>query len=177
MSRLVIKSAKLGESFTMNVTQFRSPMSAEIQSAQTRRMLNHFPIRAGQPDIQFTVQFASQQDKSAFESFVRRSHLAALYFDEAHITLNWPERNIKNWIGYFNGYQVNVRRFEVASVATFGISVVSGLVSKLATGSTVGTPFASVLGEQIRSLMNGRGEDDILTPPQARPAPGSGRTV
>ncbi|QDF18840.1 hypothetical protein SEA_SCENTAE_121 [Gordonia phage SCentae] len=176
MSRLTIKSSKLGESFTMNVTQFRSPMSAEIQSAQVRRQLHHFPIRAGQPDIQFTVVYASQEEKTAFESFVRRSHLAALYYDDAHLTLNWPERNINNWTAYFNGYQVNTRRFEVASTTTFGMSIISGLVSSMTAGSTAITPFSSVLGDQIRSLMNGRGQDDILSPPQ-RGSGGAGRTA
>ena len=64
--------------FTLNVLQFRSPMSAAINSVQTRTMLQHFPIRCGQPDIEFTVQFARRQEKTVFQAFVREHQVKAL---------------------------------------------------------------------------------------------------
>ena len=70
MSQLVIKAHR-GRQFKLNVTQFRSPMSASINSVQTRSMMQHFPIRCGQPDINFTVRFRNNSARHEFQAFVR----------------------------------------------------------------------------------------------------------
>lgn len=155
MSRLIIRGHS-GAEFKLVVTQFRSPMSATINSVQTRRMAQHFPIRAGQPDIQFTAQFTSQDEKHLFQNFVRDHQLNSLddkYTDSAvsggAVTLSWPERSIVNWTGYIVDVPVQEVRFDYAPKLTFGVMLVSGLMSKRTFGSSLGASADSIFGSLI----------------------------
>lgn len=151
MSKLYLSSHD-GYGFALNVTQFRSPMSASITTAQTKTMLQHFPIRCGQPDIQFTVMFRGQQEKHDFQSFVREHQVSALTETDTHVrdvNLLWPERNIMNWTGYISTYKVDERRYLTAQSVTFGVDLVNSLLSTRTTISSRGTPWQRVAGPQI----------------------------
>lgn len=144
----------------MNVTQFRSPMNASINSVQTKTMLKHFPIRAGQPDINFTVQYNSMDDKHNFEGFVRQHQVSAQNRGlDAAVTLWWPERNIENWTGFIVQYTVNEKRFEVAPRATFGVSLVKSMMSDRTTLASRGIDVAKIFGIQIPQY---RGYNDLM---------------
>lgn len=147
----------------MNVTQFRSPMNAAINSVQTRTMLQHFPIRCGQPDINFTVQYISMNDKHSFEAFVREHQVYVQSHKDPEITLWWPERNIENWTGYITSYTVTERRFETAPSATFGVSLVKSMMSEKTNLSSRAADITSILGEQIPAWLGSR--DLILVRP------------
>jgi len=152
MSQLFL-TGQNGYEFALNVTQFRSPMSSSINSVQTRTMLQHFPIRCGQPDIQFTVQFRSQNDKHKFQNFVREHMVKALDVSDTvanDVNLFWPERNIENWTGYITNYKVVERRFEYAPIVTFGVDLISSLMSEKTTVSSYGSPIENLYGQQIR---------------------------
>lgn len=165
MSRLVIKG-HFGERFEMNVLQFRSPMNAEITSVQTRQKMDHHPIRCGQPDVQFTVKFISQNDKDIFERFVRRHQIQAQENRERWLKLNWPERGMDNWTGYINEYQVSVRRFDPAPEVTFGVSLVDSMMSRWTDVSSWATPFVeSMLNFQPLFNVWKLVEDGIIAPP------------
>lgn len=165
MSQLRIYDGTSRE-FKLNVTQFRSPMSASINSAQTKTMLQHFPIRSGQPDINFTVQYESLDAKHSFESFVRKHQQEADRMsntDPKSVTLWWPERNIENWTGYIVAYTVIERRFETAARATFGVSLIDSMMSERTTLASRSVDVWKILGLQIPRY---RGYDDtILIPP------------
>lgn len=151
MSQLLLTSHD-GYQFALNVTQFRSPMSSGINSVQTHTMLQHFPIRAGQPDIQFTVLFRGQDEKHEFQNFVRQHQQQALTETPANIrdvNLLWPERNIMNWTGYITSFRVDERRFVTAQSVTFGVDLVNSLLSARTTVSSTGTPYQNVFGPQI----------------------------
>lgn len=152
MSHLILKGHD-GALFKLNVTQFRSPMSASITSAQTRKMLHHFPIRAGQPDIQFTAQFRSIDDKHKFQDFVREhqtnTHNVNYNTREGMVTLLWPERNIDNWTGYITSMPVREARFDYAPKVTFGVSLVDSMLSKRTVDYSRGNSFDFVKGPQI----------------------------
>ena len=155
MSRLIVRGHD-GREFKLVITQFSSPMSASINSAQTRKMVNHFPIRAGQPDIQFTTQFTSQDDKHKFQDFVRDHQLYALegrYSDSATsksaVTLMWPERDIKSWTGYIVNVPVEEVRFDYAPKLTFGVMLVDSLMSTRTFDASVGASFDSIFGIEI----------------------------
>jgi hypothetical protein len=174
MSRLILKGTN-GTQFTLNVVQFRSPMAAQITSAQTKTMLQHFPIRAGQPDIEFTVQFASYDDKHIFQNWVRRHQVAGQSDPNGEVLLWWPERNIENWSGWITTFQVAERRFEYAPRVTFGVSLVESLMSAKTIISSVAAPFSAVYGPQISPVdpvnqMLASPIDNLLRPPQ-QPAP------
>lgn len=152
MSQMILKGHN-GARFNLNVTQFRSPMSASITSAQTRKMAHHFPIRAGQPDIQFTVQFRSIDDHHKFRDFVRDHQLNTQNVDystrDGMVTLMWPERDIVNWTGYITTMPGREARFEYAPIVTFGVSLVDSLLSERTLDFSRGNSFWSVAGPQI----------------------------
>ncbi len=153
MSQMLLKGHG-GARFKLSVTQFRSPMSASINSVQVRSMMHHFPIRAGQPDIQFTVQFASQDDKHEFQDFVRdhqRNTQKASYTGngDGTVTLFWPERNIENWTGYITTMPVSESRFIYAPKVTFGVALVDSLLSERTVDFSRGNSFWTVAGSQI----------------------------
>lgn len=155
MSRLIVRGHN-GREFKLVITQFRSPMSASINSVQTRRKMDHFPIRAGQPDIQFTAQFTSQDDKHKFHDFVRDHQLNALddrYTDSATssgaVTLMWPERDIRSWTGYITEVPVQEVRFDYAPKLTFGVALVSSLLSRQTFGVSLGSSPDSIFGVEL----------------------------
>lgn len=155
MSKLILRGHS-GAEFKLSVTQFRSPMSATINTVQTRRMAHHFPIRAGQPDVQFTVQFPSQDEKHRFQNFVRDHQLNALddkYTSSATssgaVTLLWPERNMDSWTGYIVSVPVQEVRFDYAPKLTFGVMLVNSLMSEQTFGSSLGSSFDNIFGIQI----------------------------
>jgi hypothetical protein len=160
VSHLYIYDYKSRE-FKMNVTQFRSPMNASITSAQTAKMMHHFPIRCGQPDINFTVQYKSLEDKHEFESWVREHQQKSRMEKNSELTLWWPERNIDNWTGYITSYTVNEKRFEVAPSATFGVMLVDSMMSEKTTlGSRGFGDIMKIIGDLIAPYRGYR--DDIL---------------
>ena len=155
VSKLILTGHN-GARFELTVTQFRSPMSASINTVQTRTMAHHFPIRAGQPDIQFTVQFRSIDDHHKFRDFVhehQKNTLTAQYassgFDDGTVNLMWPERDILNWTGYIFNMPVREARFDYAPKVTFGVALVNSKMSERTWQSSIGNAFGFVLGPQI----------------------------
>lgn len=171
MSQLVVNGHR-GSQFKLNVTQFRSPLAATINSVQTKTMLQHFPIRAGQPDIQFTVQFASMDDKHEWQDFVRDHQRNAQSDANGMITLSWPERNIDNWTGYITSLPVREEWSVFAPRMTFGVMLVDSLVSQRTRMSSSGSGASSLFGIQIPSLLSpwiAWQEDALLRPPTGSP--------
>lgn len=169
MSQLIVMNH--GRKFKLNVTQFRSPMSASINTVQTKTMLQHFPIRAGQPDINFTVRFNSQNSKHEFQNFVRDHQVSTRTEDgdlASAVTLWWPERNIENWTGYIVEFRVVERGFkEPAPSVTFGVALVDSLMSERTRMSSFGSFWTSIWGPQIPPYQ-GPGpllNDNLIRPP------------
>jgi len=159
LSKLIIKGHD-GNRFELNVVQFRSPMSARITTAQTRNMAHHFPIRAGQPDIQFTVVFRSISDHHDFRDFVRdhqRNALNDKYSSASvsggKITLLWPERDIINWTGYIVSMPVTEARFSYAPRVTFGVALMDSLMSERTFNASLGNDFWTVVGQEIAAYI------------------------
>ena len=74
MSQLRVATNTFGN-YQMNVLSFTSPISGSINGVQTKKMKQWYPIKANQPEIQFNVQFTSEQDYETFQTFVRDSQL------------------------------------------------------------------------------------------------------
>lgn len=172
MSQMVVKGHR-GRQFKLNVTQFRSPMSAAINSVQTRKMLHHFPIRAGQPDINFTVKFRSQEAKKEFQDFVRDHQTNAQSESgdlDTAVVLWWPERNIENWSGFITEYRVVERGYkDPAPSVTFGVTLIDSLMSEHTTLSSFAARWTSILGPQIGPYKGLPGSalniENLLRPP------------
>lgn len=183
VSKLILTGHN-GARFELTVTQFRSPMSASINSVQTRTMAHHFPIRAGQPDMQFTVQFNSIDAHHKFRDFVRehqkntqKAQYASTGLDDGTVKLLWPERDIVNWTGYIFNMPVREVRFEYAPRVTFGVALVDSLMSERTWESSIGNGFGFVLGPQIPSYVFYDPETDWMQPPTTpssqQPDPGA----
>lgn len=164
MSQLKITSYD-GKIFNLNVTQFRSTMSAQINSVQLSARMDHFPIRCGQPDINFSVQFPSLDEKNKFESWVRNHQLTAGTANNSEAKLFWAERNIINWSGYVTTYRVANQRFNYAPSVTFGVSLVDSLMSTKTTLMSLGADVSAILGVQIPAYTGS--PDTILITPTA----------
>lgn len=183
MSKLILTGHN-GARFELTVTQFRSPMSASINTVQTRTMAHHFPIRAGQPDMQFTVQFNSIEAHHRFRDFVRehqknthKAQYASSGFDDGTVKLMWPERDILNWTGYIFNMPVREVRFDYAPRVTFGVALVNSLMSERTWESSLGSTVFSIFGPQIPAYVFYDPETDFMVPPtppaSQEPDPGS----
>lgn len=177
MSKLIL-TGHLGARFELTVTQFRSPMSASISTVQTRTMSHHFPIRAGQPDIEFTVQFNSIDAHHAFRDFVhehqkntQKAQYSSTGFDDGTVTLMWPERDIYNWTGYIVNMPVREARFDYAPRVTFGVALINSPMSDRTWGASIGNDFNFILGPQIPAYVPYDPEAEMLqspTPPSSQ---------
>lgn len=171
MSQLILRGHR-GAEFKLNVTQFRSTMSASISTVQVRKMSHHFPIRAGQPDIQFTVQFRSIDDHHAFRDFVRSHQRNAQIADHSPsrldssgmVTLFWPERGIANWRGYITSLPGREARFEYAPRLTFGVMLVDSMLSSRTYQLSSGSDFMTIVGQTIGPYL-GLSWDNAIQPP------------
>ncbi|WNT44730.1 hypothetical protein SEA_YASSIFIED_132 [Mycobacterium phage Yassified] len=166
MSKLLVRGHGKFE-FELNVSQFRSPLTASIAPAQTRSMMQYFPIRAGQPDINFTVQFRSNDEKHEFSNFVRDHQLFAQEHGyDGRVTLWWPERDIVNWTGFITDFQV-VEKWDVfAPTVTFGVALIDSLLSEFSKLSSFGAHWKSIWGPQIPAY---QGSDSMAPENQLRP--------
>lgn len=172
MSQMIVRGHD-GDEFKLNVTQFRSLMAAGINSVQTRKMMQHFPIRAGQPDIQFTVQFPSIDAKHEFQDFVREHQRNALddkysssQASSGAIKLLWPERDIMNWTGYIVSMPIREVRFDYAPKVTFGVALVDSMLSERTFQGSLGNSFWNIVGTEISAYIPDPADvDSVIQPP------------
>lgn len=157
MSQLQINTNTFG-SYKMNVLSFTSPIFGSISGVQTKKMKQWYPIKANQPEIQFNVQFTSEQDYETFQKFVRDSQQWSLAAPSPMVYLNWPERNINNWSGMIVGFMAGGMRGNYAPRASFTVSLFTSFVSKYTEMSSVGAvlekamPFLTQGGLSLASL-------------------------
>lgn len=151
MSQLIMIGQD-GSEHKLNVTQFESVMSAQIDSVQTASILQHFPIRCGQPDIQFTVQFRGRAEHIAFQDFVlKHQRTSRVREGDGCVTLWWPQRNIENWTGFITEWRAVHRKGVYAPKVTFGVSLMDSLMSEKTTISSFASNWRSIWGPQVSS--------------------------
>lgn len=163
MSQMRVTASTAG-TFYLNVIAFTSPVYQTIAGVQTKTMAHYFPIKTNQPEIKFTVQFASEGDYELFQDYVRKAQVNALFDSkQPWVTLWWPERNIENWTGFIKEFEAGAQRFSPAPQAAFTVELVESMVSKKATLASFGANFWTLIGST--------GEipwvDKILKPPAA----------
>jgi hypothetical protein len=108
MSQLTIGS--VNQTYALNVVNFQSPLYESMQSAQTKTMAVHFPIKMSQPSLQLELQFSSELEYENFQRFVRNHQQQAIANGQL-ITLVWPQRGINNWTGVIKHFEAGGRRF------------------------------------------------------------------
>lgn len=125
----------------MNVTNFQAGLYAQIDSAQVKLMMHHYPIKVTQPDITFNVIFSSEKQFESFQRFIRAVQQQALATVPAQLlSFMWPERNINNFTGVIKKFVAGGQRFNPAPQASFTVDLVDSFVSartELATHNLV----------------------------------------
>ena len=160
MSQLQIITNTFGN-FRMNVTSFSSPIFGSIGGAQTKKVMQWYPIKANQPEIQFDVQFLSELDYERFWKFVRDSQALSLNIGggmgnpaNEMVRLNWPERNINNWSGLITEFEAGGRRANPTPQAQFTVFLFDSFVSRYTEISTISANFYDSFGFILQGFRN-----------------------
>jgi hypothetical protein len=154
MSKLVLRSRGIGQSWELNCLQFSAPIMATIGSQQTRTMMRHFPIKVNQPQADFLVQFSSEREYERFQDFIRRTHIEAQTNDRnPGVSLWWPERGIKNWTGVIKSFKAGGMRRNYSPRANFTVDLIDSSVALRSFISSIATDWMTIAGKGSPSGM------------------------
>lgn len=146
MSKLQLSNTNWG-SRNLNVIAFSSPVTGMIPSAQTRKLVHHFPIKALQPELEIEVIFRNEREYEDFQVWVRNVQIdAQTNLASPGVTINWPQRSIYNWTGLIRGIQAGGQRRNYTPRAKFAIDLVDSMVSSRTTLSSIGSAFEEIFG-------------------------------
>jgi len=185
MSLMKVSCEQVG-SLNLKVEGFRTPLTGNITSAQTKTMLQHFPIKSTQQSFQFDVITSSWAEMKALQDFVRGHQIKAMAGTTQHpeVLLWWPERGINNWSGFIEKMPAGDKRFNIAPRCTVDMFLVDSLLSEKTYGSSLASDFKSMFGNNIGAGAGNEGwwgssPADGITPPTNNPAinniiPGTG---
>lgn len=132
--------------WTLNVISYQSPIYGQINSAQTKTMAVHFPIKMAQPDLQVTVQFKTQGEFQGFQQFVRNNQQQISMNPAALLTFNFPARAMYNWSGFIPELQAGGARANYAPVARFNVVLVNSYVTQQTDLASTANAWQSIFG-------------------------------
>lgn len=151
MSQMRVNSLAGGQMW-WKITDFTSPLTGTLSSAQLRNLESHYPIKASQQMLELEIQTRSIDEMHAIQTFVRRTQLGALGGASPLMKMWWPQRNIDNWTGIPLGIQGGGERFIQAAKVNVRIQLVDSLISERTYTSSSGTPFDDIIGTVIPPL-------------------------
>lgn len=148
MSKLRVTSRELGTTYALNCTAFTAPIAASITSVQTRTLTQHFPVKVNQPEAEFDIVFANENDFEHFQQFARANQIAAQSADSTSVgvVLYWPERNIMNWTGTIKTFRAGGQRANVAPRAKLEISLLSSMVATTTNIASIASNWMTIFG-------------------------------
>lgn len=147
MSKLMIRSRGLGSQFELNVLEFSAPIVAQISPAQTRTMMQYFPIKVNQSTIELSVIFSNEKEFERFQQFVRASQVTALTNGQyPGVVLNWPERDIRNWSGVIKNFRAGGARRNYAPRAKFVVDLIESSLAKRTEISSIAADWTTIFG-------------------------------
>ena len=156
--------------FKVWVLDFQAPLSQSFVSGQTKMMIQHFPIKTSQPNLEFTIQFVDEIDYERFQQFIRQHQLTAMRADNgAEIRIWWPERNIQNFTGYVREFEAGGQRFNIAPVAKLSIDLIDSMVSQKTDASSFAAEFMSVVGRQLMGFTDWSSWENLIFKPPDPP--------
>lgn len=142
MSKLRLHAPALGKTFDLNVTAFSSALVAQISSVQTKTKLQHFPVKAQQPDVTFDLVFRSEPEFEDFWKFVRRHQLAAIKDNpNPEVVLNWPQRGINDWTGVIKQFRGGGARRNPTPRARLVVDLIDSVYSARTQAASAGVSF------------------------------------
>jgi hypothetical protein len=137
------------QDFYLNVLSFDSPIVGEMNSAQTRGQIQYFPIKAFQPNLTASVIFPSEAQWQSWQAWVRDNMVNTQnsnFTGNPGCTLNWPERNINNWIAVIPTAKAGGMRRNYAPHTSIDFQLITSLVSKLGVFASFGTSWQGLFG-------------------------------
>lgn len=134
----------------LKVTGFSTPLRGTMASAQTKTMLQHFPYKADQQNMQLQVVCRNWAEMNTLQNFVRGHHLGALpAAQNPEVDLWWPERGMNHWTGFVKRIQAGDRRFNHVPRATLELLLIDSLLSEKTWTSSLADPFEDMFGSDI----------------------------
>lgn len=163
MSKLRLTNSRWG-SRDLNVISFSSPVSGMMDSAQTRTLEHHFPIKALQPELELEVAFRSEADWEDFQLWVRNVQIdTQLNAISPGVTVWWPQRSIYNWTGVIKAVRAGGMRFNFSPRAKFIIDLVDSMVSSRTSLSSIGSNIEEIWG--VNTPGGVLDSNALITPP------------
>lgn len=147
MSFLYVNSPTLGTQFKLNCTAFSTSLFSQMSSVQTKQMVQHFPVKAQQPEVTFDLVFRNEPEFEQFQEFVRRHQMAALHeWPSPEVVLWWPERDITDWTGLIKTFRAGGQRFNPAPKARLVVDLVDSVFSSRTEIASLAASFWTVAG-------------------------------
>jgi hypothetical protein len=137
------------QDFYLNVLSFDTPITGEMNSAQTKSQVQYFPIKAFQPELSCNVIFPSEALWEQWQAWVRQNMLNAQKSNSTGnpgVTLNWPERNINNWTGVIGAAKAGGMRRNYTPYTQIEFQLVVSLVSNLDIFASFASGWKGIFG-------------------------------
>jgi len=147
VSFLYLRSLTLGTEFKLNCTGFQTMLFSQMSSVQTKTMVQHFPVKAQQPEVNFELVFRNEPEYEQFQKFVRTHQLAALHsWPNPEVTLWWPERDINNWTGLIKTFKAGGARRNYTPSARLTVDLIDSVFYSRTDIASVAASFWSIVG-------------------------------
>lgn len=148
----------------IKVLKFSTPLAGNITSAQTKEMLQHFPIKSSQQSLTMTVITNGWPEMKALQDFVRGHQLGAMSGSSVRpeITIWWPQRGMNNWSGFITKMPAGDKRFNIAPRADIEFFLVDSLLSEKTFSASIASDFRTLFNSDIG---NPASPLDGITPP------------
>lgn len=137
----------MGAQFKLNCTAFSTNLFSLMSSVQTKRMAQHFPVKAQQPEVTFELTFSSEKNYEDFQQFVRNHQLAALReWPRPEVVLWWPERDITDWTGLIKSFRAGGQRFNPAPKARLVVDLIDSVFTSRTELASLASSIWTVAG-------------------------------
>lgn len=158
---------------------FSSDLQATLTSAQTQRMVQHFPFRVTQPGLQLTLQTRDRVEAEYIQKLARSSQLDALS-NATLVNFFWPQRGMLDWTGIITNCIGGEQVGQTAPTLNIEVFLIDSMVSERTWGQSQASDFASIYYGEIPDIplldpSRNRRPTSPLTPP--RPVTEEGKPI
>ena len=165
MSQLRV-SATGQTDFYLNVLSFDSPIIGEMNSGQTRTIVQYFPIKSMQNDLVCDCIFPNESVWQQWQLWVYQLMVNSQQLNSTGglpgVQLNWPERGINQWSAIIPQSPGGGSRRNYTPRQSIKFQLIVNLVSNLTIFQSFGTAWQSLYAN---NYLNGSILDSLLNVP------------
>lgn len=165
MSQLRL-SASGQTDFFLNVLSFDAPIVGEMNSGQTRQLVQYYPIKSMQNDLVCNCIFPSEAIWQQWQNWVYQLMINCQDLNARGglpgVQLNWPERGINEWSAVIPKSEGGGRRANYTPRQTIQFQLLVNLVSNLTIFQSWGTAWQTLYSN---NYIGSSFLDAILNPP------------